>query len=441
MASFSFDSDLLGPVGRPQRDDQGVFEAGDGGHVGPGASPQQVGNGLPVHSGDIGDGPQAHSTLTQGLGQDAGDALDGDGAGVGERAVGPGFGIWGKLTRRRSPVQSSDHADALLSVKIGFDPFTGCLTSRWSWSVTLSPEISSRIRDYRPRLSQKGWDAVAEQVRAIVAATAPATCYEARRLLHAVGRLAVWADQQGLPREPGAWLRRETIDAFVLSGCTGLDGSTIQTYRTWLRRTREALVWVQRGEAPPVRISSPRRPQPPYAPGELAGLRVWAEHLPGQAQRDGLALMALGAGCGLAPGEVPAVRGRHVAIGCGVPVLDDALVGRLVACRASWASTLADLAGMAGDGYLFRPGRKVEAAKNLVSSWPARHRPPAGLPSLSARRLRSTWIVALLADGINPAVVADAAGMSSPAGLAPYHHWVPSLSREEVIRLLHGHHR
>ncbi|MFC5959197.1 hypothetical protein ACFP51_33665 [Streptomyces pratens] len=287
--------------------------------------------------------------------------------------------------------------------------------------MTLSPEISDRIRDYRPRLPEQGWEPVAEQVRATVAATAPATCYEARRLLHAVGRLTVWADRQGLPRDPGVWFRTETIDAFVLSGCTGLGGSTVQTYRAWLRRTREALVWVQRGEAPPVRISSPRSTQPPYESGELASMRAWAEHLPGQARRDGLVLMALGAGCGLAPGEAVAVRGRHIDTRCGVPVLDDTLVVRLVACRASWAPILTELADSAGGGFLFRPGRKVAAAKNLVSSWPARHRPPNGLPALSARRLRSTWTVTLLAEGINPAVVADAAGMTSPAGPAPYH--------------------
>lgn len=190
-----------------------------------------------------------------------------------------------------------------------------------------------------------------------------------------------------------------------------------------------------------MRLSSPRKPQPPYGQGELADLRAWAGHLPGQARRDGLALMALGAGCGLTPGEVAAVRGRHVDTACRVPVLDERLLGRLVACRAAWAPILTQLTQTAGASYLFRPGRKVEAAKNLVSSWPARHQPPKGLPRLSARRLRSTWIVTLLAEGINPTVVADAAGMSSPAGLAPYHDWVPSLPREEVIRLLHGHRR
>ncbi|GAA3360730.1 hypothetical protein GCM10017744_044510 [Streptomyces antimycoticus] len=76
-----------------------------------------------------------------------------------------------------------------------------------------------------------------------------------------------------------------------------------------------------------------------------------------------------------------------------------------------------------------------------LSAGPARHRPPNGLPALSARRLRSTWIVNLLATGISPAVVATAAGMTSPAGLAPYHQWVRPLPRKEVLRLLHGHRR
>ncbi|MDF2260479.1 hypothetical protein P2L57_33655 [Streptomyces ferralitis] len=307
--------------------------------------------------------------------------------------------------------------------------------------MTLSPEVSRRIRDYRPRLPPERWTAVADQVRATVAAAAPATRYEATRLLHAVGRLAVWADGRGLPRDPGVWMRSETIDAFVLSGCTGEDGS-VQTYRCRLRRVREALVWVERGEAPPVRLSSPRNPQPPYEDRELSRLRAWAGHLPGRARLDGLALMALGAGCGLAPGEVARVRGSHIRITpSGVAVLDEIMLGRLVACHAGWEAVLAELSEAAGAGFVFRPGRKTAAAKNLISSWPARHRPHAGLPPLSARRLRSTWIVRLLAEGISPVVIASAAGMTSPAGLAPYHRWVPPLPGGEVVRLLRGHRR
>ncbi|MEU6993195.1 hypothetical protein ABZ953_21375 [Streptomyces sp. NPDC046465] len=44
----------------------------------------------------------------------------------------------------------------------------------------------------------------------------PGFCDTARRLLYVVSRLAVWADSVGLPRDPGLWLRTETIDRFVL---------------------------------------------------------------------------------------------------------------------------------------------------------------------------------------------------------------------------------
>ncbi|MFF2638259.1 hypothetical protein ACFVUB_00275 [Streptomyces niveus] len=107
-------------------------------------------------------------------------------------------------------------------------------------------------------------------------------------------------------------------------------------------------------------------------------------------------------------------------------------------CRAPWEQTLAEFAATAGNGYVFRPGRKVEASKNLVSSWPARHRPHAGLPALTARRLRTTWIVDLLGQRIDPALVADAAGMRSAAALGPYFRWVPPLAPEQVAELLRG---
>jgi hypothetical protein len=230
-------------------------------------------------------------------------------------------------------------------VKIVTDLFTGCLTSRWDWSVTLSPQVSARIRRYRPRLPPQQWQPVADQVRATVAAAAPATCYEAGHLLHVVGRLAVWADSCGLSRDPGLWLRTETIDLFILRGLTGRVGSTRQTFRTWLRRTREALVRVERGEAPPVRIAANRRPQAPYEPGELIRLKGWVELLPGRARLDGLALMALSAGCGLNPGEVPAVRGGDLRVTeYGMVVLDAPWLDRLIACRVPWEQTLAELA-------------------------------------------------------------------------------------------------
>ncbi|MEU2390397.1 hypothetical protein [Streptomyces sp. NPDC007369] len=356
-------------MGRVERRGEEVLQTGDGGDVGPAATREQVGDGLPVDFGAGGALSQASPLGFESRREAAGDGLDSSGGHIVDDGVGPGFRIAGKVPRRGLSGQTSHHVDALLSVKIGFDVFTGCLSSQFCWSVTLSSEVSRKIREYRPRLPQTQWAPVADLVRATVTAIAPATCYETEHLMHVIGRIAVWADRIGLPRDPGTWLRTETIDGFILSGCTDVQDSTVLTYRTWLRRAWDALVWVRRGEAPPVRLSSPRAPQPPYEQGEMARLRAWASHLPGQSRLDGRALMALGAGCGLKPGEVARVRGSHIRVTTGgVAVLEEDLLGRLVACHASWEATLADLAQAADAGFLFRPGRKVAAAKNLISS-------------------------------------------------------------------------
>ncbi|MFG1705395.1 hypothetical protein ACFLIM_19575 [Nonomuraea sp. M3C6] len=86
---------------------------------------------------------------------------------------------------------------------------------------------------------------------------------------------------------------------------------------------------------------------------------------------------------------------------------------------------------------MFRPRRAARHAKNLFSSWTARHRPTGGLPALSVRRLRSSWIVELLSARIDLGVVAAAAGMSTSA-LARYQHFVPALDEPTAVALLRG---
>ncbi|WP_242539426.1 hypothetical protein [Streptomyces albidoflavus] len=305
--------------------------------------------------------------------------------------------------------------------------------------MTLNPQVSAHIRDYRPRLPAARWEPVSGQVRAVVTAVAPATCDIARRLLYVVSQLAVWADSVGLPRDPALWLRTETIDRFVLSGPAGRPGGTAQSCRCRPLRTREAVVRVQRGEAPPIRIKADRWLRPPYEEHELAALRRWVELLPGRARLDGLALMALATGCGLAPDELRAVRGHDLrTTSQGLVLVDAPWLDRLVACRAEWEVDLTNLAELAGNAYLFRPGRKVEAAKNLVSSWSLRHRPHAGLLHLEAHRLRTTWIVGLLRQRVDPVLIAQAAGMRSVAALFPYFHWVPPHSPEQAAEPLRG---
>lgn len=257
-------------------------------------------------------------------------------------------------------------------------------------------------------------------------------------MLYAVGRLAVWAEQGGLMRDPALWLRHEIINAFIATGPVGPDGN-IRKFRSCLRQVSKAAIWVANGEPPLPRVSLSCTP-PPYHVGELSKLRSWAEHLPDRAQLDGLALLALGAGCGLAPSETLRMRGTDVDVTSGVPVLDERALGRLVVCHADWAETLTELAKLAGSFYLFQPQRDHEAPATLISSWIDRHSLDESLPRLSACRLQATWLAGLLAQGISPTVIATAAGTASAAALASYRR-PPQLPRADAIRLPHERHR
>lgn len=225
---------------------------------------------------------------------EAGDLQGGFG---GQAYVGSGLRIVGRLPRGSGPLSSCEDRKVLLSVDVTRTP-DGRLASRYGWCMTLGPATSAKITEYRPRHAPPEWDLVADQVRMLVAASAHMSRYSVERLLHATARLAIWCHRQGLPDDPQVWLRHETIDAFVLTGCADLAPRSAQTYRTWLRRMRAALAWIERGEHSPPPMTAPAHRLPPYGATQLARLRNWAENLTGQARGDALALMGLAAGCG-----------------------------------------------------------------------------------------------------------------------------------------------
>ncbi len=307
--------------------------------------------------------------------------------------------------------------------------------------MVLDPDTSAKISRYRPRQAPPVWEDVAPLVRAVVTAAVHAVPYDVERLLHVTASLAVWATVAGHPKDPDAWLRNEVIDAYVLSRAAGLQPASIRTYRTWLLRVRDALAWSERGEAPPARLHADTNPHSPYSQVELAGLRHWAVHLRGQQRSDALALLGLGAGCGLQPKEIASSLGCHLrrrGEGHGPLVHTGVTREHPLAVHAGWEDTLEELARQAGDEYLFRPRRTVEYAKNLISSWSLLHRPPDGLPKVSVGRLRATWIVRLMATGLGHNLIAKAAGLASAASLARYQHHVPPLDDDTAARLLRG---
>lgn len=301
--------------------------------------------------------------------------------------------------------------------------------------------MSGAILGYEPLEVPSEWPLVADGVRMVAAATCDSVPYSVPKLMLVLSGLATFAERVGVARDPMAWLAPETITRYLLTR-PALQGSTLQTYRSILLRVREALLWLEHGQQVTPKMRASRQRPAPYTPPELTRLLMWARGLPGVSTHGGsaLALLALGAGCGLSRREVLAVRGTHVtvlpseAVVVAVPGSD-----RLVVCRAMWEEVLADRARAAGDGYLFLPQRQVADPKNGITNWIERvQRGSSGLPELNLARLRSTWIVELLRQRIPEDVVAAAAGMASTAGLAPYRSSVPKLTRGATVRMLRG---
>ncbi|WP_113698812.1 hypothetical protein [Nonomuraea lactucae] len=255
--------------------------------------------------------------------------------------------------------------------------------------MTLDPATSEKITGYRPQKAPPEWDHICGHVRMLVAASADRSPYRVERLLTATTRLAVWCHRSGLPDDPEVWLRHETIDAFILTGCTDLAPSSAQTYRSWLRHMRAMramLAWLERGEQAPPPMTAPKTVSPPYSPAQLGQLRGWAERLPGQARGDALALMALAFGCGLTSGEVAAVRTGHLRrLDSGAIVVTVSDTERLIVCRAAWEDVLARAADQPGDRFVFRPGRAARHAKSTKRpSTPKETATPELSPSGSA---------------------------------------------------------
>jgi hypothetical protein len=334
--------------------------------------------------------------------------------------VGPAITMVGQIPHRPGAHRPEGHRTVALSVDVITTP-DGRLSSRYQWRMTLDPVTSARIVGYRPRRARLEWPQVSDQVRTLVAALAPMNRCTLDRALKATAELAIWCYRQGLPSDPEVWLRNDTIEDFIRRSCGALAPSSARGYRTGLRHMRAALARAGRGPRGLHPMTAATRPAAPYDTMQLARLRHWAHKLTGQARKDALTLMGLAYGCGLTLGELATIRGEHVRIlDTGMVVLDAAHLDRVIVARRAWQQHLAQVASSAGKERLYQPRR---ATAHLLGSWNA-GRPSGALPALSARRLRTTWIVELLSAGVPEAWVASVAGLTL-AELASYQHFVP----------------
>lgn len=274
---------------------------------------------------------------------------------------------------------------------------------------------------YLPDLPEDDWRAVRPFVHGIVTAVRSQLPYPLASLMSAVARHVDWCVNVAyLPMDRETLFTRETIGAAV-SMMPTQSQATKGTRRSLLLRVGEAL-----GVIPiPSYLASlsAATPSTPYSPSEVEELSTWAHTQASVAStRSARVLLALGLGAGLPTRDIGAVRNADVSEAGQLVCVG----GRGVRVRDEWSAELSELvaAGEAGSTLLFQP--HVARSKNFVTNFVMRSIGVGIRPS--TQRMRSTWLVAHLAEGTPMQDLLAMAGHQSMDALVRYEQFLPPAS-------------
>jgi integrase len=239
--------------------------------------------------------------------------------------------------------------------------------------------------------------------------------------------LSRFGDSRGVPAGWEFLLDYDVIEAFCVTGLRGRACSTRGTYRSALYRLAEVT------HGPPGQRATPfhgARAPAPYSAAERAELAAIAAAQSDPAKRSSaLALVVLGIGAGLRPGELVALRGGDIfRRGRQVMVQVTGPAARVVPVTAGYAGRAGDLARRAGSGHVFRPGPADRSYKNFVTSFARGLAADPAAPALSMRRARSTFICHHLAAGTPVGVLLAVTGIAEAGSLARYARHVAGVS-------------
>lgn len=305
---------------------------------------------------------------------------------------------------------------------------------------TKAADVVLAIQRFSPRdLPPRVWQVVGPVARDFVTQARPVSTRDTTELLSRTTMLLAWGYAHGVDLSAEVILAPETLDAFVADGCAHLASGTGQNYRHSLRRVGEAVV------GPPM---YPPRPLPlsqsdqvrPYSRSDERSLAGWARGLPTPRMRNGaVALLGLGLGAGLQSGEMELADASWInTTEAGLTIVVPGRRARRVPVVAAWEWAVRDALDRSGDGPLF--ARTGTAAKRKRVSVFTENLPRYGAPKLSVQRMRVTWVVGRLDDGVPLNVLAAAAGVGADQ-LSLYVKFMATVPQERADAILRGNQR
>ncbi|MEW2014077.1 MULTISPECIES: hypothetical protein [Microbacterium] len=275
--------------------------------------------------------------------------------------------------------------------------------------------------EYRPQINPVLWADIRPFVIATVNAVEPALPYERMILLTAVAHHVAWVRLRTGPVLDFSHVYSRSMVGASVGDMRPATPSTKGRRRSILLRVGEAVGAIPTSATLPHLSASTATT--PYSLAERARLRTWVELQGSASIRASLrALLAIGFGAGLLTRELCEVRAVDVACGArAIRVLGDR--ARTVPVDADWRRELDLLAREAASmsDTLFRPG--VGYTRNTVVDIVRRAQ---GSTVVTTQRMRASWIVDRLTEGLPMQQIVAAAGVKSLDAFVRYEQYLPA---------------
>lgn len=240
--------------------------------------------------------------------------------------------------------------------------------------------------------------------------------YRHENLLTAVQHHVRWAHVvSGLPLEREFLFRRDVIAVAVQQLPMKSDAS-LGRRRAILLRVAEALGVSERA-MPPLYGSEPSAP---YAAQEIAELRVWSAVQQESRRESARVLLALGIGAGLTSSELCGVTASDISSDASWIEVSGPRA-RSVHVEAEWRDALSGALHIT-DAPIFQPS--VRWCPNKISDFVRSTRGDQLRPK--PQRMRATWLLQRMTDGIPVQDLLYAAGVKSLDALARFERFLPA---------------